>query len=329
MDQGLKLEARCGDALEVLKTIPGGSVALIVTDPPYNLNKDYGNNDDNLAFEDYLSFSRLWLGEAKRILAPNGTIYVCMGMRCISYIYNILERELGFKFNSWIVWRYTQGIGKTRGFSPRHDDVLMFTKSDDFVFNLDAIRVPQKTYRSINNMRGANPGNVWEFSHMHYCNRNRLNHPTQKPEGLFERMILASSNEGDLVVDPFVGSGTTLRVCQNLGRNCIGIDVNPDYIELTKARLAEPFNGFDSVDERMKRVPKDLNDPALREEYVRNHIEWFLKYHPEQVDDFLRDVETKYGERPLISMNTNPTSSCSNTELSLPLFDYMAQTEPN
>ena len=153
-------------------------------------------------------------------------------------------------------WFYTQGIGKTKGFSPRHDDILFFTKHPkNYLFNLDEVRVPQKFYRSINNMRGANPGNVWQFSHMHYCNENRQAHPTQKPEGIFERMILASSNEGDSILDPFVGSGTTLRVCQQLNRNCIGIDINPDYVEMAKKRLAEPFNGFDSIDDRMKRIP--------------------------------------------------------------------------
>lgn len=124
---------------------------------------------------------------------------------------------------------------------------------------MDAIRVPQKFFRAVNNMRGVNPGNVWQFSHVHYCNENRLAHPTQKPEGLFERMILASSNEDDTVLDPFVGSGTTLRVCQQLGRNCIGIDINPDYVDMSKRRLSEPFGGFDSFDERMKRVPDNLN----------------------------------------------------------------------
>ena len=219
MDKKLKLDIICGDALEELKKIKDESIDLIVTDPPYNLNKDYGNNDDKLEFSEYMEFSRSWLKECKRILKKNGTIYVFMGMRYISYIYMILEQELDFKFNSWITWHYTQGIGKTKGFSPRHDDILMFTKSNKYIFNLDSVRVPQKYYRSVNNMRGANPGNVWEFSHMHYCNKNRENHPTQKPEGLYERMILASSNEGDTVLDPFSGSGTALRVCQNLNRN--------------------------------------------------------------------------------------------------------------
>ena len=108
-----------------MKKLPDKSIHLIVTDPPYNLNKDYGNNQDKLKFEKYLDFSRQWLTETKRILTDNGTIYVFMGMRYISYVYTILEKELGMTFNSWITWFYTQGIGKTKGFSPRHDDILM------------------------------------------------------------------------------------------------------------------------------------------------------------------------------------------------------------
>ena len=296
MDQELK--AICGDAIAEMKKLPDESVRLIVTDPPYNLNKDYGNNQDKLEFEEYLDFSRQWLREAKRVLTGDGTIYVFMGMRYISYVFNIMEQELNMAFNSWITWFYTQGIGKTRGFSPRHDDILMFTASPDkFVFHLNDIRVPQKYYRSVNNMRGANPGNVWEFSHMHYCNKNRKRHPTQKPEGLFERMILASSDPGDTVLDPFVGSGTALRVCQQTGRNGIGIDINPDYIEMTNERLSEKFTGFDSIDERMKRVPNDLNDAGIRETYIRNHVEWFLKNHPEAIEDFMREVQERYGAK--------------------------------
>ncbi len=219
-----------------------------------------------------------------------------MGMRYISYVYAIMERELGMAFNSWVTWFYTQGSGKTRGFSPRHDDILLFTKSPkEFIFHLDAVRVPQKYYRSVNNMRGANPGNVWEFSHMHYCNKNRKKHPTQKPEGLFERMVLASSDEGDTVLDPFVGSGTLLRVCQQTGRKGIGVDINPEYVELSRERLREPFSGFDSIDERMKRVPNDLNDALFREEYVKRHVEWFLKNHPDAVAGFMEEVREKYG----------------------------------
>ena len=304
MDKELKLI--CGDAIEELKKIPSKSIRLIVTDPPYNLNKNYGNNQDQLEFEEYLDFSRLWLTEANRVLTDDGTIYVFMGMRYISYIYSILEQELRMTFNSWITWFYTQGIGKTKGFSPRHDDILMFTKDPKrFVFHLDEIRVPQKFYRSVNNMRGANPGNVWEFSHVHYCNKDRKKHPTQKPEGLFERMILASSDPGDIVLDPFVGSGTALRVCQQTGRKGIGIDINPDYIKMTEERLEEVFTGFDSIDERMKRVPNDLNDDVGRAEYIKHHLQWFLKNHPDAVEDFMKEVKEKYNEKMSASGQTS------------------------
>lgn len=325
MDKKLRLDAICGDAIEVLKSIPNESIDLIVTDPPYNLNKDYGKSQDKLEFDEYLSFTRKWLGECKRVLKKAGTIYIFMGMRYISYIYVILEQELGFKFNSWITWFYTQGIGKTKGFSPRHDDILMFTKSSNFVFNLDDIRVPQKYYRSVNNMRGANPGNVWEFSHMHYCNANRKSHPTQKPEGLYERMILASSNEGDTVLDPFLGSGTALRVCQNTNRNGIGIDNNPEYINMTNERLKDNFIGFDSIDERMLRVPNDLNDDLIREAYIKNHTKWFLKNHSDAIVDFKQSVYEKYRDKMVKSnqlsifenlINTNPANdqvSCTNS----------------
>ena len=114
--------------MEKLKEISDKSVDLIVTDPPYNLNKDYGFTKDNLEFDEYLEFSRLWLKEAVRILKDDGTLYIFMGMKYISYVYVMLEKEFNLHFNSWITWFYTQGIGKTRGFSPRHDDILMFTK---------------------------------------------------------------------------------------------------------------------------------------------------------------------------------------------------------
>ncbi len=294
MDKKLKIELKCIDAITGMKELPDKSIDLIVTDPPYNLSKDYGECLDDLSFEDYLSFSRQWLNEANRVLKDTGTIYVFMGMKYISYLYTILNSELAFKFNSWITWFYTQGVGKTKGFSPRHDDILMFTKSSKFTFNLDDIRVPQKYYRSVNNMRGANPGNVWEFSHIHYCCSNRQKHPTQKPEGLIERMVLASSNIGDTVLDPFIGSGTTARVCQQLGRNIIGFDNNSEYIELAKERLSMPFSGFDSVDARMYRVPNDLNDEEYRNQYIKNHIKWFLTNHENMTEQFLSDVKNKY-----------------------------------
>lgn len=290
-----KIDIQNGDAITLLKELPDEAVDLLIADPPYNLGKDYGNNHDLKSFDEYIAFSREWMSEAKRVLSPTGTMYVFMGVRFISHLYNILSEDLALRFNSWICWHYTQGIGKTKGFSPRHDDILMFSKSKNFKFNLDSVRVPQKYYRARNNMRGANPGDVWKFSHVHYSNPNRQNHPTQKPEGLIERMVLASSNEDDTVLDPFFGSGTTLRVCQQLNRNAIGIELNPDYVEMTKQRLSQTFCGFDSIDTRMERVPNDLRNPEIRDEYLMNHVNWFLTNHKNAIPKFQKAVFEKYG----------------------------------
>ena len=296
-------DLRCGDALGLFNEIENESIDLIISDPPYNLGKDYGNNHDNKGIDEYLDFTKSWLAQAKRVLKPEGSIYVFMGVRFISYLYDILERDLGMLFNSWIVWHYTQGIGKTRGFSPRHDDILFFNKSSNFVFNLDDVRVPQKYYRARNNMRGANPSDVWRFSHVHYSESNRQDHPTQKPEGLIERMVLSSSNRGGTVLDPFSGSGTTLRVCQQLGRDAIGFEINPEYIQMIRNRLAKPFTGFDSVDPRMERVPNDLRKPEIRDEYLENHVRWFLANHENALDAFKRAVEEQYGQQAGLSVS--------------------------
>jgi site-specific DNA-methyltransferase (adenine-specific) len=253
-----EVQVYTGDALQVLRTFESDSVDLVVADPPYNIGKNYGNNHDIRHFREYLQFSESWLQEAHRVLSAHGTIYVFMGFRFISYLYDILDQRLGMHFNSWITWHYTQGMGRVRGFSPRHDDILMFTKTDHYKFNIESVRVPQKYYRDRNNMAGANPGDVWAFSHVHYSNPEREDHPTQKPEALIARMVLASSDEDDLVLDPFFGSGTTLRVCQALNRRCIGIELNPDYVVLARRRLQRPFEGFDSIDPRVNRVPRDL-----------------------------------------------------------------------
>lgn len=249
---------KCGDAVHLLQELPSDSVDLIIADPPYNLGKDYGNNRDEKAWNEYEEFTRRWLTEAVRLMKPTGSIYVFMGIRFISHLFRMLEDDFKLNLNGWITWHYTQGMGRKRGFSPRHEDILFFTKTDNYTFNLDEVRIPQKYFRKRNNMSGANPGDVWQFSHVHYCSEEREAHPTQKPEALMERMIRASSNNGDLVLDPFVGSGTTCRVANILNRKWIGTDLNPTYIEMCERRVGQTSNQLDSVDPRLERTPKDL-----------------------------------------------------------------------
>lgn len=248
----------CGHAVQEMSRLPDACIDLLIADPPYNLGKDYGNNLDRKAWHEYEAFTRSWLAQAVRLLKPTGSIYVFMGVRFISRLFLLLEEEFELNFNGWITWHYTQGMGRKSGFSPRHEDILYFTRSQDFIFNLDDVRVPQKYYRERNNMAGANPGDVWTFSHVHYCSAEREAHPTQKPEALLERIIKASSQPGQVVLDPFVGSGTTCRVAQVLERVWFGIDINPEYISMSQKRLDAPFTGFDSLDPRINRTPKDL-----------------------------------------------------------------------
>jgi len=254
------------DALEALKKLPDESVDLIATDPPYNLGKDYGYSIDYKEWNDYTLFTELWLNEAQRVLKKSGSLYVFMGVRFISKLFLLLE-ERHFVFNGWVTWHYTQGMGRKKGFSPRHEDILYFSKSSNFTFNLDDIRIPQKYFRKRNNMLGANPGDVWQFSHIHYSNPERQPHPTQKPLALMERIIKASSNKGDVVLDPFVGSGTTCVAANALGRKWIGIDNNPDYIELAKKRIKQDYV-LDSIDPREQRKPLDLKVELNNQEKI-------------------------------------------------------------
>lgn len=248
----------CGDAREEMSKFPNACIDLVVADPPYNLGKDYGNNRDLKEWHVYESFTRAWIAQAVRLLKPTGSLYIFMGVRFIAKLFNILEDEFELNFNGWITWHYTQGMGRKTGFSPRHEDILYFTKTHKYAFNLDEIRVPQKYYRERNNMAGANPGDVWEFSHVHYSNPEREKHPTQKPEALLERIIRSSSNPNDIVLDPFVGSGTACRVAKVLQRKWIGIDINPEYIAMSQKRIDSSFEEFDSFDPRLQRIPQDL-----------------------------------------------------------------------
>lgn len=253
-----------GDAIQELRHLPDQSIDLIATDPPYNLGKDYGNNIDRKEWTDYELFTDNWINEAVRVLRPTGSMYIFMGVRFISRLFTMLETK-GLLFNGWITWHYTQGMGRKLGFSPRHEDILYFTKSEKFTFNLDEIRIPQKYFRKRNNMAGANPGDVWQFSHVHYSNPERQPHPTQKPLALMERIIRASSNVGETILDPFVGSGTTCVAANALKRKWIGVDTNPEYIKLAQNRINSVY-AVDSFDPRANRVPRDLQGGEIKDD---------------------------------------------------------------
>lgn len=295
---GLNKVYNC-DSLIGMKDLQEKSVDLVLADPPYNVGKDYGNKSDMQTKEEYLKFTRDWMTEAYRVLKDDGTIYVFGGLEYISHMYLILE-EIGFVFNSWIVWHYTQGAGRTKGFSSRHDDILMFTKTKKFNFYLDKVRIPQKYYRKRNNMAGANPGNVWKLSHIHYSESERTQHPTQKPHALYLRMIMASSKEGEVILDPFAGSGSSLFVSKKTKRNYIGYEIEKKYIEIIEEQLTheKPFNSYF---EEILRIPNDYKEEKDILDYLTMHRDKFInKHYPELIEKFENEILEKYGESVLI-----------------------------
>lgn len=246
-----------GDSLQVMKGIKKGSVDLIFADPPYNINKDFGNNKDRWeSGYQYEEWCRMWLDECMRVLKPKGTMYFMTSTQhmpaldvYMSSKYNVLCR---------IVWTYdSSGVQSKKMYGSLYEPILMVNhdKGYPYTFNADDIRVEAKTgaqrllidYRK-NPPQPYNstkvPGNVWNFSRVRYRMDEYENHPTQKPEALLERIIKASSNEGDVVLDPFSGSFTTCAVASRLGRRAIGIELNPEYFEmgLRRTGIASVYN---------------------------------------------------------------------------------------
>ncbi len=222
-----KIDLHIGDAFILWPKIKDASIDLIILDPPYS--GDHHQDINNCQH---------WFDQAKRCLKNSGTLYIFTTQKIAPYLFILLEKTYNMLFNNWITWHYTQGPGKTKGFSVRHQDILMFTKSNTYNFNIDAIRVPQKSERSTNNPNGANPGDVWQF-HKPKNNHKTLLHHHEKPERIIERIILTSSNPGDNILDPFAGSGTTLKVAQALGRNCTGFEIEPKMQDIIATRLSE------------------------------------------------------------------------------------------
>ncbi len=239
-----------GDALEVLRTqIKDNSIDLIFADPPYNIGKNFNGNLDKWAKdEDYLSWCYEWLDLCIKKLKPNGSLYVMTSTQFMPYFDIYLRNKLHVL--SRIVWSYdSSGVQAKKYYGSMYEPILFCTKDkNNYTFNADDILVEAKTgakrklidYRkaipSVYNSEKV-PGNVWDFARVRYRMDEYENHPTQKPIALLERIIKASSNKGDLVLDPFSGTFTTCFVAQTLGRKSIGIDLQEDYVKIGLRRL--------------------------------------------------------------------------------------------
>ena len=214
-----------GDSLSVLKKMRDKSVQLIFADAPYNIGKKFGNNIDKWkSVQDYIEWCKTWINECMRVLSDTGTMYFMTATQHMPYLdvyvsekYNVLCR---------IIWAYdSSGVQSKKGAR---------RKLIDYRKNPPQLYGTQKV-----------PGNVWDFSRVRFKMDEYENHPTQKPEALMERIVRASSNPGDVILDPFSGSFTTSAVGTRLGRICVGIDLNEEYYEigLRRTGIAQERNG--------------------------------------------------------------------------------------
>lgn len=234
-----------GDCLEVLKAIKDNSVDLIFADPPYGIGKDFGNDSDIFeTIEEYFLWCKKWIDECMRILKKDGTMYFMTATQHMAMLDMYVSKNY-FVINR-IIWTYdSSGVQTKSKFGSLYEPILMIThkKSSKYTFNYSDIMIEAKTgsQRKLIDYRKDPPqpyntkkvpGNVWNFTRVRYKMEEYENHPTQKPESLLERIILASSNKNDIVLDPFSGSFTTSSVAVKLGRKAIGIELNEDFFKI-------------------------------------------------------------------------------------------------
>jgi adenine-specific DNA-methyltransferase len=296
-EEGYDVVLACNDVLEFLRGVPENTATLVVTSPPYNIGKAY---EERVEFREYLDWQKKVVEECVRILKPEGSVcwevgnYVEEGevFPLDVFFYGIFK-GLGLKLRNRIIWHFGHGLHARKRFSGRYEVILWFTKSDHYVFNLDAVRVPQKypgkrAYKGPNKGKpsghplGKNPSDVWEIVLQDWekeiweipnvkCNHpEKTIHPSQFPIELVERLVLALTNEGDMVFDPFVGVGSSIIAAILHGRRGVGVDKEKEYTDIAYKRILDALEG------KLKRRPlgRPLYQPTGREKVSRVPPEW-------------------------------------------------------
>jgi len=271
-----------GDALDILKNeITSGLIDLIFIDPPYNIGKKFaGFHDKWSSDEEYANWAYKWLDECIRILKPNGTLYVMTSTQAIPYFDIYLRKKLSIL--SRIVWRYdSSGVQAKKYFGSMWEPILHCVKnSNNYTFNATDIKVEARTgskrklidYRkpipSKYNTEKV-PGNVWYFPRVRYRMDEYETHPSQKPEALLERIILASSNKGEIVCDPFSGAFTTGAVAKRLGRHSISIESQEEYLKIGLRRVLDKttYKGEKLLPPEKTYVRKNFNGKHYKNNY--------------------------------------------------------------
>lgn len=263
----------CGDCIDLMRQIATGSIDLVFADPPFNIGYSYDAYHDRQSDEDYINWSRQWMEEVHRVLKPGGTFWLAIGDEYAAELKVDAEHKIGFTTRSWVVWYYTFGVNCKRKFSRSHAHLFHFTKDEtDFTFNAEdpVVRVPSARALVYGDKR-ANPtgrlpddtwivrpaaddnwvlrpqdlpegfqptDDTWYYARVAGTFKERQGfHGCQMPEQLLGRIVRVSSNPGDIVLDPFAGSGTTLAVAKKLGRQWIGCEVSEEYVRSATERL--------------------------------------------------------------------------------------------
>jgi len=241
----------CGNTFEVIKLLPQNNFDLLFADPPYNLSKNFGKEKfRQTSLNDYEIWLESWLAGCSKLLKPTASIYICGDWRSSSAIQRVGMKY--FSLQNRITWEREKGRGAKANWKNAGEDIWFFTMSDQYTFNLDAVKIQRKVLAPYTengkkkdwqkngdgNFRETHPSNIWtDLTVPFWSMPENTDHPTQKPEKLLAKIILASTNEGDLILDPFAGSGTTAVAAKKLGRGFIAIESDETYCLLAQKRL--------------------------------------------------------------------------------------------
>lgn len=267
----------CVDNLSFMRKLKNESMHLIATSPPYNIGKEYERKTSN---DLYIEQQASTIAEAVRLLHPHGSICWQVGNGINDgeifpldiLLYPIFKNH-GLKLRNRIVWTFGHGLHCQKRLSGRHETILWFTKSDDYTFNLDPIRIPskypeKKHFKGPNkgkissNPLGKNPSDVWDIPNVKSNHVEKTNHPCQFPIGLIERLVLALTNKGDSVLDPYLGVGSSAIAALKNGRHAYGCDIVQDYIDVANERI----EALEKGELRMRPMNKPIYEPPIRDE---------------------------------------------------------------
>jgi site-specific DNA-methyltransferase (adenine-specific) len=268
-----------GDSLEVLSDeVCDNSIDLIFVDPPYNIGKNFNGHKDKWATEeDYLNWCYKWIDLCIRKLKPNGSMYIMTSTQFMPFFDIFIRKKMTIL--SRLIWYYdSSGVQAKKYYGSMYEPILFCVKDpENYTFNADEILVEAKTgakrklidYRKNPPQMYSSekvPGNVWEFARVRYRMDEYENHPTQKPVALLERIIKASSNVGDTVLDPFSGTFTTSFVAGQLDRKSIGIELQEDYVKigLRRLRLADEYKG--------EKIQKEVRTFEIKRKHTENQV---------------------------------------------------------